>query len=323
MQHRDQRLHWVRRFVEFVSLKVPQRTLENLREKRRGCGKVLFGRIEMWSCICSFLLISCLHVSFFYCFGNLKIWEVCREKRRREKKGFRWKSVSIWVLPCLKCCKNMCRYMHDNMYALDTCIFSRPPAHFRHTRSAYVQNSEPKEDPLITPCLCKGSIESGASGFHQICSPHCGHEMPRFGELRFVHLGCLRYWIRGRLNLTDGATGGVTAEHVVQSEEAASLRHSSSRNEINKPRRSKKSFSSGCLRDLSETRPIHDESSQIIECQRCHILHFKWCSGQLPGWRQLLLSPTGLWIVQGRSGRVSYGQSTFRTVQPRLLMNSL
>ena len=25
---------------------------------------------------------------------------------------------------------------------------------------------------------------------------------------RFVHLGCLRYWIRGRLNLTDGATGG-------------------------------------------------------------------------------------------------------------------
>eukprot|EP00434_Breviolum_minutum_P010898 symbB.v1.2.009610.t1/scaffold613.1/size180894/18 len=40
-----------------------------------------------------------------------------------------------------------------------------------------------EEDPLITPCLCKGSIE-------------------------FVHLGCLRYWIRGRLNLTDGATGG-------------------------------------------------------------------------------------------------------------------
>ena len=25
---------------------------------------------------------------------------------------------------------------------------------------------------------------------------------------RCVHLGCLRYWIRGRLNLTDGATGG-------------------------------------------------------------------------------------------------------------------
>lgn len=40
-----------------------------------------------------------------------------------------------------------------------------------------------EEDPLITPCLCKGSIE-------------------------FVHLGCLRYWIRGRLNLTDGASGG-------------------------------------------------------------------------------------------------------------------
>lgn len=53
-----------------------------------------------------------------------------------------------------------------------------------------------------------------------------------------------------------------------------------------------------------------------------NILHFKWRSGRLPGWRQLLLSPTGLWIVQGRSGRVSY-QSTFRTVQLRLWgMNS-
>ncbi|CAK9062692.1 unnamed protein product [Durusdinium trenchii] len=40
-----------------------------------------------------------------------------------------------------------------------------------------------EEDPLITPCLCKGSIE-------------------------FVHLGCLRYWIRGRLNITDSTSGG-------------------------------------------------------------------------------------------------------------------
>jgi len=38
------------------------------------------------------------------------------------------------------------------------------------------------DDPLITPCQCKGSIE-------------------------FVHLGCLRHWIRGRLNLSD-APGG-------------------------------------------------------------------------------------------------------------------
>jgi len=37
-------------------------------------------------------------------------------------------------------------------------------------------------DPLITPCACKGSIE-------------------------YVHLGCLRHWIRGRLNFSD-ASGG-------------------------------------------------------------------------------------------------------------------
>ncbi|CAE8635809.1 unnamed protein product [Polarella glacialis] len=40
-----------------------------------------------------------------------------------------------------------------------------------------------EEDPLITPCQCKGSIE-------------------------FVHLGCLRHWIRGRLNLAENAGGG-------------------------------------------------------------------------------------------------------------------
>lgn len=41
---------------------------------------------------------------------------------------------------------------------------------------------EDGDDPLITPCTCRGSIE-------------------------FVHLGCLRHWIRGRLNLSD-APGG-------------------------------------------------------------------------------------------------------------------
>jgi len=39
-----------------------------------------------------------------------------------------------------------------------------------------------EDDPLITPCQCKGSIE-------------------------FVHLGCLRHWIRGRLNLSDAPSG--------------------------------------------------------------------------------------------------------------------
>lgn len=38
------------------------------------------------------------------------------------------------------------------------------------------------EDPLISPCKCKGTIE-------------------------MVHLGCLRHWIRGRLNLSNNASG--------------------------------------------------------------------------------------------------------------------
>lgn len=38
-----------------------------------------------------------------------------------------------------------------------------------------------EDDPLIAPCRCKGSIE-------------------------YVHLGCLRHWIRGRLNLSDNST---------------------------------------------------------------------------------------------------------------------
>lgn len=40
-----------------------------------------------------------------------------------------------------------------------------------------------EDDPLIAPCACKGSIE-------------------------YVHLGCLRHWIKGRLNLTEAAAGG-------------------------------------------------------------------------------------------------------------------
>jgi pSer/pThr/pTyr-binding forkhead associated (FHA) protein len=39
-----------------------------------------------------------------------------------------------------------------------------------------------EDDPLIRPCMCKGSIE-------------------------YVHLGCLRHWVKGRLNLSDNAGG--------------------------------------------------------------------------------------------------------------------
>lgn len=39
-----------------------------------------------------------------------------------------------------------------------------------------------EDDPLITPCQCKGSIE-------------------------YVHLGCLRHWIKGRLNCSDTTSG--------------------------------------------------------------------------------------------------------------------
>jgi len=39
-----------------------------------------------------------------------------------------------------------------------------------------------EDDPLISPCQCKGSIQ-------------------------YVHLGCLRHWIKGRLNLSDRPLG--------------------------------------------------------------------------------------------------------------------
>merc|ERR1719428_779077 len=41
--------------------------------------------------------------------------------------------------------------------------------------------SNGEEDPLIRPCRCKGTIE-------------------------YVHLGCLRHWIKGRLNLSESST---------------------------------------------------------------------------------------------------------------------
>merc|ERR1719410_959754 len=39
-----------------------------------------------------------------------------------------------------------------------------------------------EDDPLIVPCACRGSIE-------------------------YIHLGCLRRWIRGRMNLSDASPG--------------------------------------------------------------------------------------------------------------------
>lgn len=183
----------------------------------------------MWSCICR---TSCSFHACMFRFSIVSgIFRLERSEEKTWKKGFRWKSVSIWVLLCLKCCINMCRYMHDNVYTLDTCIFSRPSAHFWHTKSAYVKILSRRKILWSHHASVKVPSSQGPRGVPPDLFPHCGHEMPRFGELRFVHLGCLRYWIRGRLNLTDGATGGVTAEHVVQSEETASLRHSRSRKE--------------------------------------------------------------------------------------------
>ena len=43
------------------------------------------------------------------------------------------------------------------------------------------------DDPLISSCNCNGSI-------------------------RYVHLGCLRHWIKGRLNLSDSMPNGTSPE---------------------------------------------------------------------------------------------------------------
>jgi len=45
-------------------------------------------------------------------------------------------------------------------------------------RICLLEGTEDENDPLIRPCQCKGSIE-------------------------YVHLGCLRHWIKGRLSLSD------------------------------------------------------------------------------------------------------------------------
>lgn len=51
----------------------------------------------------------------------------------------------------------------------------------RQCRICLLEGSS-EDDPLITPCECKGSIE-------------------------YIHLGCLRHWVKGRLNFSDNACG--------------------------------------------------------------------------------------------------------------------
>ena len=55
------------------------------------------------------------------------------------------------------------------------------------------------DDPLISSCNCNGSI-------------------------RYVHLGCLRHWIKGRLNLSDSMPNGTCAGQERQEESTASWR---------------------------------------------------------------------------------------------------
>jgi len=63
-----------------------------------------------------------------------------------------------------------------------TCCAEAPNAENNSMcRICLLEGSSP-EDPLIAPCQCKGSIEC-------------------------VHLGCLRHWVKGRLNLSDNNSG--------------------------------------------------------------------------------------------------------------------
>ena len=51
-------------------------------------------------------------------------------------------------------------------------------------RICLLDGSGSDDDPLVEACKCKGSIQ-------------------------YVHLGCLRYWITGRLNLSDAGEKNV------------------------------------------------------------------------------------------------------------------
>lgn len=70
--------------------------------------------------------------------------------------------------------------LDDNVTVCDADVDMTPEAD-RCCRICLLEGSS-EDDPLIRPCQCKGTIEH-------------------------VHLGCLRHWISGRLNLSD-ARGG-------------------------------------------------------------------------------------------------------------------
>lgn len=56
------------------------------------------------------------------------------------------------------------------------------PKHATTTCRICLLDGAGDDDPLVAPCSCKGSIE-------------------------YVHLGCLRHWIKGRMNLSDSPDG--------------------------------------------------------------------------------------------------------------------
>lgn len=70
-----------------------------------------------------------------------------------------------------------------------------------------------QDDPLIAPCQCKGSIESSCHVWECGQCGQCCHQLGKTlsarsdRSARYVHLGCLRHWIRGRLNLSDRPLG--------------------------------------------------------------------------------------------------------------------
>eukprot|EP00927_Polykrikos_kofoidii_P051988 TRINITY_DN4575_c0_g3_i1.p1 TRINITY_DN4575_c0_g3~~TRINITY_DN4575_c0_g3_i1.p1 ORF type:complete len:433 (-),score=70.09 TRINITY_DN4575_c0_g3_i1:67-1365(-) len=71
--------------------------------------------------------------------------------------------------------------LDDNGAACGTDASAKGELNNVHCRICLLEGPS-EDDPLIAPCRCKGSIEH-------------------------VHLGCLRHWIKGRLNFSDAAGG--------------------------------------------------------------------------------------------------------------------
>jgi hypothetical protein len=62
------------------------------------------------------------------------------------------------------------------------------------------RSQEPSVDLSSTPCrICL--LEGSSDDDPLICSCKCS------GSIKYVHLGCLRHWIKGRLNLSDNMPG--------------------------------------------------------------------------------------------------------------------